>query len=170
MRITSLPALFLLAACSTPTSPSVPRIANLVEVQMTNAEVLAAFDANQSVKSTRVFGADVTNVKEHGAQCLAFETLRGLLVDGVTIDQYNQMSNADWQARVVAAANRMKVYDRPGFNALSTAVSNEWDAAANIGGNYFEHGYEFIMAGSTALEWVTFTKDGPLVQTRKPNG
>lgn len=135
---------------------------------MTNAEVLAAYDANQSVKSSRIFGADVSNVREHGAQCLAFETLRGLLADGVTVDQYNNMSDAEWKQRVSAAATRMRVYDRPGFNSLNNA--NEWEAAANMGGNYFEHGYDFIIAGSTALEWVTFTKNGPLVQTRNPNG
>jgi hypothetical protein len=173
MRYLLIALSLLVAACSTPTAPDVsglverPRFA---EVLMTNAEVLAAFDANQSIKSTRVFGADVTPVKEHGAQTLAFETLRGLIALGITVDEYNQMSQADWEAQVVAAANRMKAYDRPGFNALSNQVSNEWEAAANIGGNYFEHTYDFIIAGSTTLEWVTFTKNGPLTKFRFPNG
>lgn len=166
------PAIALLfAACSTPTDPSVTGLApSFVEVQLTNAEVLAAYDANQSVRSTRVFGADVATVKEHGAQCLAFETLRGLMADGVTVEQWNNMSDAEWNQRIDAAALRMRAYDRPGFNALSRSVSDELSAAASIGGNYFEHGYAFIMAGSTQLEWVTFTKNGPLTKTRNING
>lgn len=171
MRYILIAVSLLCAACATPTTPDTADavgMASFAEVLMTNAEVMAAFDANQSIKSTRIFGADVTNVKEHGAQCLAFETLRGLMADGLTVEQYNNMSNAEWDTRVAAAANRMKAYDRAGFNALKDA--NEWSAAASIGGNYFEHTYDFIIAGSTALEWVNFTKNGPLVQTRNVNG
>jgi hypothetical protein len=162
-------ALLSILACSTPTAPIVARheMVSALEVLMTNAEVLAAYDANQSIKSTRVFGPDVPPVKEHGGQTLAFEALRGLIALGITVDQYNAMSQADWDVQVSAAANRMKAYDRPGFNALT---QREWDAAASIGGNYFEHTYDFIIAGSTKLEWVEFTKNGPLTKFRFPNG
>src|SRR5688500_4811144 len=90
MRYLSLLVLCSVLACSSPTDPNVVA-PSFVEVNMTNAEVLAAFDANQPVKSTRIFGADVQTVKEHGAQCVAFETLRALLADGVTVEQWNNM-------------------------------------------------------------------------------
>lgn len=116
----------------------------------TNAEFLAAYDLNALQSSHRLYSPD-----EHTSQVLCAETLRILMASLMTPSDYNNLSDAAWANIVndaVAAANLI--------SGVNTGLlrSDHIQAAANLGGNYFEHSYQFIMDGTPLGCFTTFRK------------
>lgn len=116
----------------------------------TNAQILIEYDANASITSSRLNAVD-----EQAAQVIAFETLRGLRLSLITVAAYNNLSDANWVIFVGEAANRAD--DVPGCNIQALSQSEVF-GAANLGGNYFEHGYQVIIDGQNPADLTTFRK------------
>ena len=85
--------------------------------------------------------------------------LRTLLGTGMTAQQYNDMTDEAYQAAVDESVKRAKLNINAPVSALD---SYQIAAAANIGGNYFEHGYVALMAGIQAADKIQFTRIGGL--------
>lgn len=124
---------------------------------ISNVDLLNTYDRNALVTSTRVLGGDASDAQEHAAQCLAFEMLRELLASGLTVRQYNDMTDEAWEKLCMVAKTRAAL----NINApVAKLTPNQCDAACNIGGNYFEHGYQFIMDGISQENKMTLTRVG----------
>lgn len=122
-----------------------------------NVDLVNTYDGNFQVVSTRILPAIAPHDDEHAAQCLAIETLRSLLATGMTPQQYNDLDEPSWQAIIAASRARASL----NINAPSYMLSEiDAQAGASIGGNYFEHGYIFIMNGVQQGDKVQFTRIG----------
>ena len=98
----------------------------------------------------------------HAMHCLAFEVLRGWMGTGLTVDQYNAMDEAAWQTLRTSVCNT--AVTRARLNPASARESalltiNDRAAACNLGDNYFEHGYDFVISGTTPSDRRNFTRD-----------
>lgn len=123
----------------------------------TNNDLVNSYDNNSTVTSARILSANDPIQEEFPCQCMAIETLRGLIATGMTLDDWNNISNEDWQAIQDAAWERAKL----NINAKVAAMTQQHrDAAGNMGGNYFERGYTAVMAGVQNSEKGTFTRQG----------
>ena len=115
---------------------------------MTNAGLLAAYDADGEIVGPTIFAANPE--KEHAGQCVAVETLRRLLELGRTKREWNDMPAVAWQGLALAAGRRSEhSFDDP----------EDVMAAASIGGAYFEQGYQKLIDG-TGRRLVRFTRTG----------
>lgn len=122
-----------------------------------NARVLATYDTDQGkVSVARILGLHDPKPREWAAQCVAMETLRALMASGISIAAYNDMGFPEWAALAFAARDQAaaRVPGAPVGELADDEVLN----AANIGGNYFEHGYDTILAAQ--YEVVRFSKRG----------
>jgi len=115
---------------------------------MTNAELIAAYDADEAIVGPRIFAANPE--KEHAAQRIAIEALRTLVDLGRSVQEWNEMPEPAWRARAMASAARVQGH--------SLSAEDRF-AAASIGTCYFEQGYQQLMDG-TGRPLVTFTRTG----------
>jgi hypothetical protein len=123
-----------------------------------NTDLINTYDGNFLVTSTNALGG-VTPQKEHAAQCLAIEVLRSLIATGMSVADYNNLPELEWTAICETAFARAAL----NINApLASLTVQEHTAACNLGGNYFEHGYQFIMDGVQPQDKITFTRIGGL--------
>jgi len=126
---------------------------------VSNVDLINTYDGNFQVVSTRILPDVAPDTDEFAAQCLALETLRSLIASGMTVEQYNALDEPGWQAIIADSYARSRL----NVNAPAAILSeNDRNAAANIGGNYFEHGYVTIMAGVQQADKVQFTRIGGL--------
>lgn len=116
-------------------------------------QLVAAFDADQAITAPRMFQ---DSAKEHHGQCLAMEVCREFQMLGLTLDGWNAMEDElQWAEMIMSASKRAR---------LNTSASHVnftiMDAltAASYAGNYFEHGFDVIVAGGS--DHVTFTRTG----------
>lgn len=124
-----------------------------------NQDLVNTYDGNFQVESTRILPDIAPHDDEHAAQCVAIETLRSLMALGITPQQYNEMVEADWQAVIADSKSRAAL----NINApVAHLTDSDIQGAANIGGNYFEHGYLVVMAGINSLDKIRFTRIGGL--------
>ena len=122
-----------------------------------NVDFVNTFDRNALCVSTRILMNIAPHEDEHAAQTIALEMLRVLLATGMTPAQYNLTTEAEYQAFVNEARTRGKF----NINAPVPFLSEgDVQSAANVGGNYFEHGYDFIMNGISQGNKITFTRIG----------
>lgn len=130
-------------------------------INLTNIEAINAYDANQQLDTTNVLALESPHDDEHAAQCVVFEMLRELMATGMTPAQYNDMSQDDYDAAVQRAVYRAAL----NVNApvMSSLDNYGREAAANIGGNYFEHGYAALLNAMAPSERIRFTRLGGLV-------
>lgn len=121
---------------------------------MNLSELVAQYDADQTVTACRMF-QDAS--KEHHGQCLAMEVCREFELIGLTLDGWNAMEDElPWAEMILNSSHRARMNtsaDHVGFT-ISDALT-----AASYAGNYFEHGYDLILA-NTAPDHVTFTRTG----------
>lgn len=121
-----------------------------------NAAILLTYDLSVlPISSADLLGASEPASHEWAAQCVAFETLRTLIVSLITVEEYNNLTDEEWQAVVDQSAERANLIPGPPVNQLS---ENEKMGAGNLGGNYFEHTYDVIMANQQ--DPVSFTRLG----------
>lgn len=114
------------------------------------------YDQNQLLQTVRVLNSSSSAENEFAAQCIAVEMLRNLLASGMSVDDYNNMSAEDWENRKALAVTAASL------NVVATEVNHlndtQKESAANIGGNYFEHGYLFILSNVQQNERLSFRK------------
>ena len=118
----------------------------------TNFELLLNYENNALVESQKLNAAN-----EHAAQVVAMETVRELKSLGITVQQYNDMTTEDWDAAQARAVARAKLHPTARVDLLT---SGDLSGAGNLGGNYFEHGYNAIIAGTPAGDKITFRYSG----------
>lgn len=117
------------------------------------AEVVAAYDADEPILACKMFQDES---KEHHGQCIAMEVCREFLITGLTLEGWSAMEDEwPWAQIIMAAWARA----RTNTSASHTGyVISEALNAASYAGNYFEHGYDLIVAN--AQPSVTFTRTG----------
>ena len=124
-----------------------------------NIDLINTYDGNFQVVSSRILPDIAPHNDEHAAQCLAIETLRTLLASGMSVAQYNALTDAEFRAIIDESFKRSKLnVNAPGAILSATDVA----AAGNLGGNFFEHGYVFIIDSMGAATKVQFTRIGGL--------
>ena len=119
-----------------------------------NTDLLVAFDEDQLIQSTRILEAARAE-HEHCAQSIAIEMLREIKARVATPDDYNNMTTEEYDSAVAAAVERAK---RLATTQVHLLTATEIVAAANLGGNFFEHGYVSLMAGIQAEDKVSFRR------------
>ena len=127
---------------------------------MTDSELIQAFDNDAAIVSTPIFGSSAPD-KEFFGQCLAVEFLRSLMARGLSVDDYNNMSDEYRYAEL-----GMEAWTRARLNpfALTTTLSiTEALAAVGLGGNFFEHGYQTTIDNQSAENRITFSRTGGIV-------
>jgi len=126
---------------------------------VTNIDVVNAYDQNLNIQSSRILPDEMPDNDEHAAQCLCVETLRTLLAMGITVQEYNDMDDPTWQNVIIESYNRSRL----NINApAAILIQSHREAAAGLGGNFFEHEYTTIMAGIQQTEKISFTRVGGL--------
>lgn len=100
---------------------------------MNNTENVGAWDAFVLV-STHFLNMD----DEQTGQELAWAFFKSLEAEATTPQEYNDEPESTWEARVQAVAATVTRAD-----TLSWADKL---SACNLGGNYFEHGHDYIMS------------------------
>lgn len=120
---------------------------------MNLSELVADYDADNSVTACKMFQ---DSSKEHHGQCIAMEVCREFVITGLTLEGWGAMGDEYvWLEFIHNAWARAR---------LNTSASHEGftisDAltAANYAGNYFEHGFDEIVA--SAQPSTTFTRTG----------
>ena len=127
-----------------------------------NTDLVLHYDSNQLIALGRVLSPSASNVHEHAALCLAIETMRGILMTGINVDDYNNMEEPEpwdtWWGNVQAEA-----YARAAVNVaapLFALDASEKTSASSTAGTLFEIGYVAYMANISQSNRVTFTKLG----------
>lgn len=110
---------------------------------MNNDQFLTTYDRGtlQQLETPRL---NIEN--ESIGQTIAVEVLRALDARGLTPQMYNDLSDADWEDLI-----RIVVATIPGAEKLSW---HDQYSAANLGGNFFEHGYETILVNTSETDKV----------------
>ena len=122
-----------------------------------NIDLVNHYDGNFQIVSIRVLPNEAPHSDEHAAQCIAIEVLRELLASGLTVQQYNDLTEEAWQALAQPGIVRAGLNVNAPGPALSIADKN---SGMNLGGNYFEHGYAAQIETVTADNKVQFTRIG----------
>jgi hypothetical protein len=117
---------------------------------MTNTEVLAAYDANQVLTSIPIRHGNATQ-QEWAGQIIVMETMRQFHDMGISVEDYNNMSDADWELACETAKLRAEQHPTAPVRQLP---KGDVDQAYGIGSTYFEHGYQFII--DRAQDTITF--------------
>jgi hypothetical protein len=126
-------------------------------------DLVLAYDGNFRIDSTRILEDVAPHSDEHAAQCVAIETVRGWLASGLTLDEYNAISETDWPVLLRQVTDEAVGRARLNVTApVGRLTPDQVISAANIGTNFFEHGYNTIMAGIGNLDKISFTKLGGL--------
>lgn len=105
----------------------------------TNEEILVAYDANEEIESRKLDHSQGQE-RQHAAQLIAFETLRHCMAN-LTLEDYGNMSAEAWEAFYLTAIQAAAALDAD----VNNLDREQTDEAANMGGNYFEHSYTYIM-------------------------
>ena len=119
-------------------------------------EVVAAYDADQEITACKMFQ---DTAKEYHGQCIAVEVCREFLITGLTLEGWNAMVDEyPWFEMCVNGWAR----GRTNTSASSEGFTiSDVLTAANYAGNYFEHGFDTIVAN--AQPSVTFTRTGGII-------
>jgi hypothetical protein len=117
---------------------------------MTNTEVLTAYDANEVLVSIPIRHGNATQ-QEWAGQIIVMETLRQFTDMGLSVEDYNNMSNEAWDLACGTALLRAEQHPTAPVQQLP---KGDVDQAYGIGGTYFEHGYQPII--DQAQETITF--------------
>lgn len=120
-----------------------------------NVQLIEQFDANMPIQSPRLFLANTP--QEHAAQCVAVETCRSLMAGGFSIAAYNDMTGIAWYGLVLEAVTRAAMNLSANIHALELQHAI---TGADLGGNFFEHGYTTIMGNTQQSQQIQFTKTG----------
>lgn len=124
-----------------------------------NVDLVVAYDANANVRAPRMLSPEFPPAMEHACQCIAIEVLRTLMASGMTVQEYNDLDDATWNAIILESK------DRASLN-VSAPVQECFEAhpgvGGNYGGNYFEHGYLSTIAGMAQGDTILFTRTGGL--------
>lgn len=119
----------------------------------TNLEYLAYYDANAPVTSQKLVVAD-----ERAGQLVAAEVLRTLTeTPGLTPEGYNNMPDWEFFIKIADAVRQASLIPNHNLGLLSTT---EILTSANLGGNFFEHTYQFIIDGTAPADRIQFRKLG----------
>ena len=97
-----------------------------------NAELVADWELKQDVILHKLGGKNEARCQE-----LALATLKELIARGYVVKDWNGVSDDEW--------NGVKDEIAKSFTDLT---ADEIESATNLGANYFEHGHEFILAGT----------------------
>jgi len=124
-----------------------------------NVDLVVTYDGNFQVVSARILPNELPDDDEHAAQCVAIEMLRGLMASGMSVQDYNNTTDEDLQPYRDQAVFRASLNVTAPVNHLD---SQQKYTATGLGENFFEHGYQFIMDGTSAGDKVQFTKLGGL--------
>lgn len=133
-----------------------------------NEDFVLTYDANAQVASTRVLPHTAPTQLEFGAQCLIIEVIRGVLADGISLDDWNNTGDgfrfadqAVWDAWFLAV--RDAAYERASLNVashISDLTEAQLGQAANLAANFCERGYIAVMAGTQQADKISFTRLG----------
>lgn len=127
-----------------------------------NIDLITSYDADSLVTMTRVLSATAPPAKEHAAQVLVCETLRDILAEGITLEEWNGMDPAMWDTWW--ASRRDRARERAKLNVAAHQVphltSGEVDQCLGVSSTLFENGYTAVMAGISQENKVTFTRLG----------
>jgi hypothetical protein len=118
-----------------------------------NYDALTTYDRDQLLQSQRL---NVTD--EHAGQVVVFEMLRHLKAAyGEDVVAYNNMTEEQWTAHKAVVLNAASLHPNARIDLLT---AGDLEVAYNMGGNYFEHGYVFILDGTQPADKVSFSKYG----------
>jgi hypothetical protein len=120
---------------------------------MNLAELVAAYDNNDPVTACQMF-QDIA--KEHHGQCIAMEVCREFLITGLSLDGWNAMSD-EFQWFQICISGWGRARNNTSASSQDFTISDAM-AAASYAGNYFEHGFDTIVAN--AQPSITFTRTG----------
>jgi hypothetical protein len=124
---------------------------------MTNTELIAAYDANEILISVEIRKGNAHD-QEWATQIVVMETLRELLNSGMSIEDYNHLSDEAWAALCQTAYTRAEQHPAAPVGQVS---KGDVDQAHNLGGAYFEQTYEATMNAVSAEDTITFQYQPP---------
>lgn len=123
----------------------------------TNAELITAFDNDDAIQAPKMLSPQPGNAMEHACQCIAIEVLRTLIDSGLTVQEYNDLESAAWDAIISESVARAELVTTAPVAACFAAHPG---VGGNYGGNYFEHGYSTVIAGIQPGDTCVFTRTG----------
>lgn len=124
-----------------------------------NIDAVVSYDNDSPIRSPRILASTEPAGKEHACQCIAIETLRELMASGITVQGYNNLDETAWQAVIESGRVRATMNVAA---PVPQASAYEVGAAGSYGGNYFETGYENVIAAVQQADTVVFTRTGGL--------
>lgn len=135
---------------------------------ISNEDFVLTYDDNAQVASTRALSNVAPTQEEFGAQCFIIEIIRGVLADGISLDDWNNVGEgfrfpdqAAWDVWYGEIRDAAK--ERAALNVASHVAdlsSGQLDQAANLAANFCERGYVAVMAGTQQADKISFTRLG----------
>ena len=133
-----------------------------------NEDFVLTYDGDSQVNSTRVFSHTAPTQLEFGGQCLIIEIIRGVLADGISLNDWNNTGEgfrfadqAAWDEWFLGIRNAAQ--ERAALNIASHVnelTEAQLGQAANLAANFCERGYVSVMAGTQQADKISFTRLG----------